>query len=164
MKVFAIDPGNIQSAYCIMDDEYHLLEFKKAENKEIMDILLSRLDQVDEVVIERMQSYGMPVGETTFISAEWIGRFSQEAEKKIPVYYIYRRDEKLYMCGSPRAKDANIRAALIERFAKFDKTHGRGSKNQPDFFYGVKADVWSAICIATTHLDMKKEKELCSKN
>ena len=159
MKVFAIDPGNVNSAYCIMDDQYNLLEFKKAENHEIMSILLDRLEQVDEVVIERIANMGMPAGATLFETAEWIGRFSQEAEKKVPVNYIYRRDEKIYICGNPRAKDANIRAALIERFAKKDKINGRGTKKDPDVFYGVSADVWAAISVNVTYLDMKKEKE-----
>lgn len=160
MKIFAIDPGNIQSAYCLMNDEaeeYQFVEFGKQDNHVVMKRMIELLPEIDGVIIERMQSYGMPVGETTFVSAEWIGRFSQEAEKKVFVSYIYRRDEKLYICGSPRAKDANIRAALIERFAKKDKTNGKGTKNNKDVFYGVKADMWSAICIGTTYFDMRKD-------
>lgn len=157
MKILAIDPGNVQSAYCLMDDQYNFIEFAKKENRDVMKRMLELLPEIDGVVIERMQSYGMPVGETTFVSAEWIGRFSQEAEKKVFVEYVYRRDEKLYICGSPRAKDANIRAALIERFAVKDKVNGKGTKKDPDVFYGVKADMWSAICIGTTFFDMKKD-------
>ena len=159
MKVFAIDPGNEQSAYCIMDDQYNLYEFAKWPNKQIMEKLCSKLSDVDLIVIERMMSYGMPVGAEVFISCEWIGRFAQEAEKKKPVEYVYRKDEKLYMCGSPKATDSNIRHALIERFAKFDTARGTGTKKNPDFFYGVTKDVWSSIAIATTKLDMIKEKE-----
>ena len=160
MKIFAIDPGNVYSAYCIMDDEYNLLEFKKDENKIIMDILLNKLDEINEVIIERIANMGMPAGATLFETAEWIGRFSQEAEKKVPVKYIYRRDEKLYICGNSRAKDANIRAALIERFAKFDKVNGKGTSKHRDVFYGVKADCWAAISVAVTHLDMRRDNNL----
>ena len=159
MKIFAIDPGNIYSAYCVMDDEYKLYEFAKTENSAVMKRLLEILDEVDEVVIERMQSYGMPVGAETFVSCEWIGRFSQEAEKKVPVEYIYRKDEKLYLTGSPKATDTNIRHALIERFATHDTKFGRGTKARPDYFYGVKQDIWSAIAIGTVRLDMIKENE-----
>ena len=160
MKVFAIDPGNEQSAYCIIDDEYHFLEAAKLPNKDVMEILLQKLDETDVVVIERMMSYGMAVGETTFISCEWIGRFSQEAEKKAKVEYIYRKDEKVWLCNDMRAKDANIRAALIERFAKKDKVNGRGTKKDPDVFYGFKADMWSAAGIATTFMDMQRNISL----
>lgn len=159
MKVFAIDPGNIQSAYCIMDDEYNLLEFKKAENKEIMDIMLSRLDYIDEVVIERMQSYSTNVGQTTFETCEWIGRFSQEAEKKVPVNYIYRKDEKMYLCQTMLANDTMIKRALIDRFAKHDFRLGKGTSKNRDYFYGVSKDIWSSIAICTVWLDMKQEKK-----
>ena len=159
MKIFAIDPGNVYSAYCVMDNEYKLYEFAKTENSAVMKRLLEILEDVDVVVIERVASMGMAVGETVFHTCEWIGRFAQEAEKKVSVEYIYRRDEKLYMCGSPRAKDANIRAALIERFAVFDKVNGKGTSKNRDVFYGVTKDIWAAIAVATTYYDMKKEKE-----
>lgn len=141
-----------------MDEHYNLLEFNKLKNRDVMTILLNRLNEIDNVVIERIQSFGMPVGREVFESCEWIGRFSQEAEKKADVSYIYRKEEKLYLCGNPRAKDVNIRAALIERFAKHDFKNGKGTKKEPDFFYGVKADEWSAICIAVTFLDKRKEQ------
>lgn len=157
MKIFAIDPGNEQSAYCIMDDEYHLLEFAKLPNKELMKTMIQSIPEAEMVVIERMMSYGMPVGAETFITCEWIGRFAQEAEKLVSVEYVYRKDEKLYICGSPKATDTNIRHALIERFAKFDTKRGTGTKANQDYFYGVTKDCWSAIAIATTKLDMLKE-------
>lgn len=157
MKIMAIDPGNIQSAYCVMNDNYEFFEFAKQENQLVMNRMIEILPDIDCVVIEKISNMGMPAGETLFTTAEWIGRYSQEAEKIVPVKYIYRRDEKLYICGSPRAKDANIRAALIERFAKKDKVNGKGTKKDPDVFYGVKADMWAAICIGTTFFDMKKD-------
>ena len=160
--MFSIDPGNIQSAYCIMNEEYELLEFAKLPNKEVMNKMLEALSDVDEVVIERIQSYGMAVGAEVFQTCEWIGRFSQEAEKKVPVCYIYRKEEKIYICHDMKAKDKNIRAALIERFAKHDMKNGRGTKKNPDVFYGVSADIWAAISVAVTHFDMEKEKSFTS--
>ena len=165
--VFAIDPGNELSAWCIMDHNYKLLDFGKQTNREVMTVLTDRLSGgpthislIDNVIIERVASYGMPVGREVFETCEWIGRFSQEAEKIVPVNYIYRKDEKLYICHDSRAKDANIRAALIERFAKHDLKNGRGTKAKPDYFYGVKADIWAAISVAVTYLDMQKENQL----
>lgn len=171
MIVFAIDPGNEESAWCVMNDQYQLLDFNKQPNKDVMSNLLYLLKDhstsvslVDNVVIERVASYGMPVGREVFETCEWIGRFAQEAEKEVPVQYIYRRDEKLYLCFDSKAKDANIRAALIERFAKHDLKNGRGTKANPDYFYGVKADIWAAIAVAVTYLDMQKEKNHVGKN
>lgn len=162
MKIFAIDPGNIQSAYCVMDDQYFLYEFAKLPNRECMIKLMDWLNDcaVDKVVIERIQSYGMSVGSEVFETCEWIGRFSEASEFFCPPEYIYRKEEKLYICGEMRAKDANIRSALIERFAKFDKKNGKGTKSNPDVFYGVHADCWAAIAVAVTWLDKQKEKSV----
>lgn len=164
MRIFSIDPGNINSAYCVTDnvDKYRFLEFGKHENKKCMDVMLEWLNKAyppDKVVIERIQSYGMAVGAEVFQTCEWIGRFAQEAERYCPVEYVYRKDEKLYICGDMRAKDANIRAALIERFAEKDKKNGRGTKKDPDVFYGCSADMWAAVAVSVTYLDMQKEKE-----
>lgn len=159
MKVFAIDPGNEQSAYCVMNNKYELLEFKKLPNKECMDKMLEWLDNVDTVVIERMMNYSNNVGQSVFITCEWIGRFAQEAEKKTNVNYVFRKDEKMYLCQTMKANDSAIRHALIDRFAKHDFKFGRGTAKQKDYFYGVAHDCWSAIAIAVTHLDMLKEKK-----
>ena len=157
MKIFAIDPGTTQSAYCIMDDQYKLYEFAKKENAEIMKIMIDKLDEVDVVVIERIQSYGTNVGNSVFWTCEWIGRFTQEAERKVPVEYIYRKDEKMYLCQTMKANDAMIRRALIDRFAKFDFQNGKGTSKCRDYFYGVKLDCWASISVAVVYLDMRKE-------
>ena len=45
----------------------------------------------------------------------WAGRFA-EAAHRVPVVMLPRRAVKLALCGDSRAKDANIRQALIDRF------------------------------------------------
>ena len=168
MTVFAIDPGNEYSAYCVMADDYSLVEFAKLPNKEVMQKMTDWMcpfdnEAVDAVVIERVASYGLAVGREVFETCEWIGRYSQEAEP-IPVEYIYRKDEKMYICNDMRAKDSNIRQALIDRFAKFDFKNGRGTKKNPDVFYGVSKDVWAAIAVATTFYDIQKNNRLKEKD
>ena len=89
--VFAIDPGNEQSAYCVMDDQYKLIEFAKLPNRECMAKMLAWLNndnKPDNVVIERMLSYATNVGRTTFETCEWIGRFSQEAENRGFLFFL----------------------------------------------------------------------------
>lgn len=163
--IFAIDPGNEQSAWCVMTGDYKLLDFGKAPNKEVMAHMLDVLKDtatsislIDGVIIERMMNYSNNVGQSVFLTCEWIGRFSQEAEKYVPVNYLFRKDEKMYLCQTMKANDSAIRHALIDRFAVFDKINGKGTKKNPDVFYGVRADCWSAIAIAVTYLDMQKEK------
>lgn len=156
MKILSIDPGNEFSGYCIIDSEtYKPLEFGKIENNELLEIIKTR--QYDNSAIEMIASYGMSVGKSVFDTCVWIGRFIQVLN--VPYKYIYRRDEKMEICGSMRAKDTNIRHALIDRFAKHDFNSGKGTKANPDWFYGFKADVWSAYAIAVTYIDRKKRCE-----
>ena len=94
-----------------------------------------------------------------FETCEWIGRFKQIFDGRgIPYHIVTRKEEKLNICGSPRANDTTIRHALIDRFASHDFRTGKGTKANPDFFYGFRADQWSAYAVATTALD-RAEKE-----
>lgn len=71
-------------------------------------------------------SYGMAVGKEVFETCVWIGRFIEIAIfKNIEVEYIYRKDEKMNLCNSMKAKDSNIRQALIDRFGEV------GTKKNP---------------------------------
>lgn len=94
----------------------------------------------------------MAVGKEVFETCVWIGRFSQIAESQdVEVEYIYRKDEKINICNSMKAKDSNIRQALIDRFGEV------GTKRNPGWFYGFKADIWSAYAVGITYLDLNKE-------
>ena len=155
MILLAIDPGDKESGYVFMESEtYKPIRFGKEENSSVL--LMLQLSAYDELVIERIASYGMAVGRNVFETCEWIGRFTQAAT--VFPEYVYRREEKINICGNPTANDANIRMALIDRFAEHDFKRGKGTKKNPDFFYGFKADVWQAFAVGVTYLD-KKEQE-----
>lgn len=151
MTVLAIDPGNKESAYCFIDAEtLHPGLFAKVENETLLSII--NLYSYHAIVIERVASYGMAVGRDVFETCEWIGRFTQAA-LPLTVDYIYRKDEKLHICGDSRAKDANIRRALIDRFAQHDLKNGKGTKKNPDWFYGFAADCWAAYAVGITYIE-----------
>lgn len=148
--ILAIDPGNIESAYCIIEEEtYKPIEFGKLKNCYLID-KINTFQNVDKIVIEMVASYGMPVGKEVFDTCVWVGRFTQEFVNYIvPNYqYIYRKDVKMNLCNSMKAKDSNIRQALIDRFGEV------GTKRKPGWFYGFKADIWSAYAVGVTYLDM----------
>lgn len=152
MKLFAIDPGNVQSAFVVVDENYTIYYKEKSENRIVLEWMQGF--RPDRVVIEKIASYGMAVGREVFDTCIWIGRFTQAAiALGIPVEYIFRSEEKLTICHSPKAGDTNIRRALIDRFAKHDLKNGKGTKKTPDFFYGFKADMWAAFAVAVTYLD-----------
>lgn len=159
MNILAIDPGNIESAYCLIDTEnYKPIEFGKVENQYLKGWLSLNAERYDKCVIEMIASYGMAVGESVFQTCVWIGRFTQVAEyEEKDVDYIYRKEEKMNLCGSMRAKDSNIRQALIDRFAKFDFKNGKGTKKEQDFFYGFSKDVWASFAVGVTYIDKIKE-------
>lgn len=157
MNVLAIDPGNVMSGWCIIDDQtLKPIDFNKTENHLLLEFLdrEGNVIPVHKVVIERVASYGMAVGKEVFQTCEWIGRFTQRAEDLgYPVEYIYRRQEKLHICGDSKAKDSNIRQALIDRFAEHDLKNGKGTKDHPDWFYGFRSDVWTAYAVGLTYIE-----------
>jgi hypothetical protein len=101
----------------------------------------------DVVVIEKVESYGMAVGAEVFDTVLWAGRFA-EAAHRVPVVLLPRRAVKLALCGDSRAKDANIRRALIDRFGG---QAAIGRKASPGPLHGISRDVWAALAIAVTY-------------
>lgn len=156
MIILALDVGTTESGWCFMDWEtYTPYEFGKTANEEMLNIV--KLGLYHKLVYEAFASYGMAIGQSTIKSIEWNGRFIQCAvDRGIPTFPIFRRDEKMNICGTMKAKDANIRQALIDRFAKFDMKNGKGTKSNQDFFYGFSKDAWSAFAIGTTYIDLYK--------
>lgn len=164
MRVLAIDPGNIRSAYCLIAAESLCpLEYGIEENEALREILRDKLytKWPTQVVIEMVASYGMPVGEEVFDTVRWIGRFEERCNQICGNYpaLVKRMEEKMHICHSSRARDSNIRQALIDRFAQHDKKNGRGTKNNPDWFYGFKKDIWSAYAVGLTYIETKLRKE-----
>lgn len=158
MNLLAIDPGNTQSAYVLMQG-YAPLSFGKCANAELAETLKALgMLEVGNVAIEMVACYGMPVGREVFDTCVWIGRYTQLAlDAGRAVDYVYRADVKLNLCGSSRAKDANVRKALIDRFARYDLKNGKGTKSNKDWFYGFKADIWAAYAVGVTWLDARED-------
>jgi len=98
------------------------------------------------LAIETVQNYGMAVGQTTFDTLIWIGRFVQ-AWPHGEVLLVKYPDIALHLCGTHRAKDANIRAALWNRFGG-TRQAAVGTKRAPGPCYGLKEHMWSALAVA----------------
>lgn len=148
--ILSIDPGNTESAYCLIDEMYQPIETGKVDNDEMLSVV-DRY-QHSELVVEMVASYGMPVGATVFETCVWIGRFIEHADTIH--HLVYRKDVKMNLCNSMRAKDSNIRQALIDRFGIV------GTKKSPGWFYGFKRDIWSAYAVGITYLDSLKGGEV----
>lgn len=148
MNILAIDPGCTESAYAILNEQLKPVDFGKVYNVDMLDVIENK--DYDSIAIEMVASYGMAVGKEIFETVFWIGRFWETARNTDCKYMqlIYRKDEKMNLCHSMKAKDSNIRQALIDRFGVV------GTKKAPGWFYGVSKDVWAAIAVGVTYHDM----------
>ena len=148
MKILAIDPGNIESGYVIWDGE-KILKMGKENNELIINDVYNT--EADYMAIEMVASYGMPVGKSVFDTCVWIGRFIEAWKSKLNIFWelIYRKDVKMHLCHTMRAKDSNIRQALIDRFEP-----GLQARKRPaDVLKGLSKDMWSAMAIAVYSYD-----------
>lgn len=160
MKIIAIDPGTTESGFCVLEG-YKPLRFGKAANEEILESLsvMRNAKSPEWVVFEMVESFGNAVGQTIFETCVWIGRFMEIATRRgYKCDRVFRSEEKINLCQSRKAKDSNIRVALIDRFADHDKKRGKGTKNNPDWFYGFAKDAWMAYAAGVTWIDKKQEE------
>lgn len=151
MQIYAIDPGCEQSALVVFDGQ-SVLNHETAPNEQLLDEISDRTRSKDHVlVVEMIASYGMAVGAEVFETCVWSGRFIQAwagYHASMPWDRVKRLQVKLALCHDSRAKDANIRQALLDRFGGKDRAIGR--KAAPGPLYGIKGDEWAALAVAVT--------------
>lgn len=150
-RIMAIDPGTTESAWVYYNSESKLpMSFGKQPNIELFTELKNR--SIDKLAIEMVASMGMPVGQTTFETVVWIGRFMQywiddsHSEKNVRMLYR-KKDMCMHLCGTARAKDPNIRQAIMDRYGS-SRENALGTKKKPGPLYGFADDIWSAMAIA----------------
>ena len=156
MRLLAIDPGNVESAWVRFDGQ-RVIDFRKCENSEIIADLSGHTGYLDadHLAIETLHARGMPTAQEEMEMQLWAGRFIQAFDYG-PFTKVRRIDEKITLCGSARAKDGNIRQALIDRFGGKEKAIGK--KKTPGPLYGVSGDVWQALAIAVTWFELHYPK------
>jgi hypothetical protein len=152
--LLAIDPGPEQSAYCSYNPyDRRIHDFQILDNSELLKLVrkINNLNSpIDEIIIEKIASYGMPVGEEVFSTCIFIGRLIEASI--VPVALITRQEIKLHLCKSPKANDATIKQALKDRFGD------KGTKKKPGQLYGIKDDMWSALAVAVAYSEIEEEK------
>ena len=149
--IICIDPGTNKSGVIIFDGKNVIAKWSGFDNTELVEWL--RLEQAIVVMaIEGIASYGMAVGETTFETVEWMGRF-REAFGFDKTTKIFRKDIKLFLCGNLQAKDANIRQRILDIFPANGggKTPQIGIKKEQGSLYGVTSHAMSALAIGLTY-------------
>lgn len=139
MIVLSIDPGTTQSGFVRFDGRR-----VHAAGVLLNDAMLRMVaDSSDDLLaIEKIEAMGMAVGAEVFETVHWAGRFLQAWRGPHRVRRITRRAVKLGLCGSMRAKDPNIRQALI------DMLGAPGTKAKQGPTYGVSSHAWAALAVA----------------
>jgi hypothetical protein len=142
--IIGVDPGPVQSALVLFDGEVRNAWL--CPNLEARDRLDSLRGQHEwNLVIEQIASFGMAVGAEVFETVYWSGIFAQ-AYGLDKTYRLKRLDVKMALCHDSRAKDANIRQAIIDMFG--GKAAAIGNKKHPGPLYGISGDLWSALAVA----------------
>lgn len=154
--ILGIDPGPEQSGWVVLDGGKVIESCADTDNDDAMLSVITHFKEC-HLVIEQIASYGMPVGASTFETVYWSGRFAQCWLDETPylnqrVIRIPRIDVKMALCHDSRAKDANIRQALIDRLGP------PGTKSKPGGTYGVKSHAWAALAVAVTAQDQLEGK------
>lgn len=169
-SILAIDPGTDKSGVVL----YSQTGARPIVLAEVMDNwhLLAQLRAGafghSSFAIEQICSYGMAVGKSTFSTVEWSGRFIEAWVSsawstdptvgsptgfEIKVLRLPRLEIKVHLCGTAKAKDANIRQALIDRLGE------PGNKKNPGPTFGVTSHMWSALAVAVVAADKIEGKE-----
>lgn len=133
--VIGIDPGPKEHAFVTFDGS--VVNSGNLTTEELAE-LLRKSDC--EVACEWIESFGMRVGKEVFQTVFSIGRLYEAR----PMRLIPRRDIKLFLCNSMRAKDADVRQALIDKLGPVGTAKERGP------CYGISKHLWSALAVAVT--------------
>lgn len=152
--LLAVDPGTSFSAYVLMSHVGRSIsEFGISPNEDLLRYIGRQAYRLRTIAIERIASYGMPVGAETFETVFWSGRFAQVtqslslSEQGVNVVRPTRKEVVTHLCGSVRAKDGNVRQAIIDRYG------GEATTKKGGPLYGISKDVWAALAVALYVID-----------
>lgn len=156
--IMGIDPGPEQSGWCLYGNGV-LVDCGVDDNHELMHGINDM--GADWLTIESVESYGMAVGREVFETCIWIGRLQQAWHQPAAVHLIPRKAIKVHLCGTTKAKDSNIRQAILDQFPRAGggKTPQVGTKAQPGPLFGIKSHAWSALALAITCEHQLRAKE-----
>lgn len=160
--IFAIDPGPRQSGYCLWDAHTGILESGKVDNAEILKKLFDKCLNIEKVLIEKITLY-QRASQDIHDTILWCGRFVQRLEQIGFDNYqlVTRTDVKKTLLSELPTKERNdstIKAYLKDRFAPGVSNHGKGTKKEPGYFYGVAKDAWQAIALAVAWHDLQMQR------
>jgi hypothetical protein len=154
MNLIAIDPGTTQSAYVILHGMTPVRHGIVANEEMLLVLGDARVSEdAEDLVIEMVACYGMAVGKEVFETCVWIGRFI-EAWRGPNITRVTRHQVKMHLCHSAKAKDGNVRQALLDMYGGATAV---GKKASPGPLYGVHSDIWQALAVGVTYLQQQQK-------
>lgn len=161
---FAIDPGPSYSAwveYTLAWDRPLRSFCSEVPNDELAAALQNRQRTEGPMfagivlVLERMQSFGRPIGRDVLETARWSGRFEQAWFGGPGEATWLTSTETKKILGVPTGGgDAGVREALIDRWGGKEKAVG--NKKNPGPLYGVHTHAWRALGLAVAAAEVDK--------
>tara|TARA_R100000808_G_C2128071_1_gene137890 strand:+ start:639 stop:1277 length:639 start_codon:yes stop_codon:yes gene_type:complete len=191
-NIIAIDAGTTKSGWVRVTDDKDLkpIEYGFWQNEELEYLIQDTNNEIYHpykltVVLEDIQSYGMPVGIDVFETVKWLGELRHYCKSELIDYVFIKRSEvKNFLCKSNRASDKNVRQALIDYYGGNEKAiggkkcvdckgkgyttrqrikcvecEGSGYFTEKGVLHGISGHVWSALGVAVTHYNLMRVKE-----
>jgi hypothetical protein len=177
VNLLALDPGSEKTAWLLFDGG-EPVEWGHDDNGLLRAWMIGTPPFAPPdtlLAVEYMRPRGMPTSQEEMDTMFELGRMVQAWGREWKP--VSRHEVKMHICGSARANDATIRAALIDRFGgasaiapegKCERCRGRGKvgrgkarvscgrclgngKGTPaGILHGISGDVWSALAVAVT--------------
>ena len=154
--ILAIDPGTTRSGLVVV--ERGLVEVAaKVDNEIALNYARSYSNgsalETSIVCIERFEARGMPMSDDSVETVLFTGQLIEAVTctKFAQLALLKRSKIKIALCGTARAKDANVRAALIDIWGdsiRKRKKDGTLSENQ----FTIVSDAWAALAVATVYM------------
>ena len=147
MKILAINPGDIVSAWVLYDVDNKIpLEYAKEENDVILNKILGF--DCDKLIIQVSKPHGMPISINKFNTYIWSGRFWGSFGKDVELVDL--DDIKRFFFGQiGKIKNTDIYKEILSRYGG-DKKIACGTKESPGVLYGFNLETILALSVAIT--------------
>ena len=153
------DPGTFKTGWVIFDPHAEtVLDAGWDKNDDAIEVT-ECMGFHDRIIMETFAAQGMPLGSSSLETVRFEGMLIERAaaSRQIVVDRITRREIKLTLCGTSRAKDQNVRAALVDLYASdwVSIGNGLGVKSNPSPLAklrackGAAAHTFAALAVAT---------------
>jgi hypothetical protein len=168
--ILAIDPGPTKSAFVMFNPEDRTVgPHGKVDNAQMQRIIKDPVGQCGAracwckwCVIERVASYGKPVGQEVFDCVWWSGRFAElwntVSNTMNESAMMFRRVVKMHLCHTMNGvNDGVIRQRILDIFGP-GRELAIGTKAKPGPLHGIKADEWQALALALVYAETNGAK------